>query len=43
MGKESSKDVHNKLAKAERKVINLELKLKKAEIIIDIQKKIQNS
>jgi transposase len=40
MGKGSTKDVHNNLAKATRKIASLELKLKKAELIIDIQKKI---
>ena len=40
MGKGSTKDIHNDLAKATRKIASLELKLKKAELIIDIQKKI---
>jgi hypothetical protein len=40
MGKGSTKDIHNNLAKATRKIASLELKLKKAELIIDIQKKI---
>ena len=40
MGKANPKDKHNELAKANRKIVNLELRLKKAEAIIDLQKKI---
>jgi transposase len=40
MGISKTKDTHNELAKANRKIVNLELKLKKAEAIIDLQKKI---
>jgi transposase len=39
MGKANPKDKHNELAKANRKIVNLELRLKKAEAIIDLQKK----
>ena len=40
MGNTSTKDKHNELAKANRKIESLELKLRKAEAIIDLQKKI---
>ena len=40
MGNNSTKAKHNELAKANRKIESLELKLKKAEAIIDLQKKI---
>jgi transposase len=40
MGAVDPKEKHNELAKANRRIVSLELKLKKAETIIDLQKKI---
>jgi transposase len=40
MGTVDPKEKHNELAKANRRIVSLELKLKKAEAIIDLQKKI---